>query len=660
MLKIILQQQTMAQLVQIIKTSDFLAPSPDPSGIVYISHLGNLFLADGEVDEIDNLFKGKNLFETTLKGNYVSSNLTGIDFTQEATGIAYNPQNRFLYISDDDRSRIYQVDPGKDGKYSTSDDVVSYFSTKLGSVSKSDSEDVAFSTKTGNLWVVDGLNAEVYQYTTGGQLISQFDTAKLGLLDPEGIAEDPTTGNVFVVGRPQIEGGQKVYYVFEVTSSGNLVRKIDISAANPNKPAGLTIAPNSQDPSKRSLYIVDRGDDNDDEPDENDGRIYEFLLDSNGGGGGGNPPPSQNQAPSVSAGLNQVVLYKANLDGTVVDDGLPKPGSVTTTWSKLSGSGNVTFGNSKAEDTTANFSVPGDYVLQLSASDGQLTGSSQTNIRVLDPKHTIFVTSTKESETAGGVDFTKQDILAYDNVKNSWSKYFDGSALGLSDNIKLRDFHINDDGSILLAINNPATLPGELKVDDSDVVKFIPTSTGENTSGKFELYFDGSDVGLDTSSEELDGIAFAPNGGLVISTSGSFKVPGSNGDLTGADEDLLLFTPSSTGDNTVGTWTLLFDGSDVGLSSSSEDVDGIWLEYGPNNVIKSIYLTTEGDFSVPGVNASVVTGKGGDILRFNPTSLGFDTQGTFELLPWDKSSNGIASAGLTIEGIAVASGFQGL
>ena len=65
----------------------------------------------------------------------------------------------------------------------------------------------------------------------------------------------------------------------------------------------------------------------------------------------------------------------ASLSGTVSDDGLPNPpDNVTTTWSKVSGPGTVTFSPSAtALDTTASFSVAGTYVLRLSGSDSLLS-----------------------------------------------------------------------------------------------------------------------------------------------------------------------------------------------------------------------------------------------------------------------------------------------
>ncbi|MGH9146693.1 MAG: PKD domain-containing protein, partial [Vicinamibacterales bacterium] len=67
----------------------------------------------------------------------------------------------------------------------------------------------------------------------------------------------------------------------------------------------------------------------------------------------GQAPPVVNAGQDRAVNLPNVVL----LDATVTDDGLPNPpGSVTTTWSQLSGTGTATFGNPHAIDTTVSFS----------------------------------------------------------------------------------------------------------------------------------------------------------------------------------------------------------------------------------------------------------------------------------------------------------------
>jgi hypothetical protein len=97
----------------------------------------------------------------------------------------------------------------------------------------------------------------------------------------------------------------------------------------------------------------------------------------------------------VSAGPDRTITLpaQASLDGTVTDDNLPSPPTLTTTWSKVSGPGTVTFVNANAVDTQASFSQSGTYVLQLMASDGQLSNSD------------VMQVIAQPSGSGGGADF---------------------------------------------------------------------------------------------------------------------------------------------------------------------------------------------------------------------------------------------------------------
>ena len=96
-----------------------------------------------------------------------------------------------------------------------------------------------------------------------------------------------------------------------------------------------------------------------------------------------NPAPPGNQAPSVNAGPDQNITLpaNANLSGTANDDGQPN-NQLTTTWSKVSGPGNVTFGDASALNTTATFSQDGSYVLRLTADDSQLSSTDDITVLV--------------------------------------------------------------------------------------------------------------------------------------------------------------------------------------------------------------------------------------------------------------------------------------
>jgi hypothetical protein len=231
------------------------------------------------------------------------------------------------------------------------------------------------------------------------------------------------------------------------------------------------------------------------------------------------------------------------------------------------------------------------------------------------------------SGTAGGVTFADEDILIKNMGTGTWSLYIDGSDIGLS-NTDVDAFELQPDGSLLMSFDSDFTLSGFASVDDSDVLRFTPTSTGGTTAGTWSWYFDGSDVGLTSSDEDVDAFASAPDGRLLISTLGNASVNG----VSGADEDLLAFTSTALGSTTRGTWAMYFDGSDVGLSTTSnEDVNGAWVD-----MQGKLYLTTLGSFSVNGTS-----GDGSDIIACTPGSLGNTTACTWTMY-WDGSANGFS------------------
>jgi hypothetical protein len=95
----------------------------------------------------------------------------------------------------------------------------------------------------------------------------------------------------------------------------------------------------------------------------------------------------------VNAGPDQTIMVPEDvaLDGTVTDDGLPRPPSLLTSWSKASGPGTVTFDNALAVDTRASFGAAGSYQLVLSANDGELATRDTVEIVALPPPNEVPV-----------------------------------------------------------------------------------------------------------------------------------------------------------------------------------------------------------------------------------------------------------------------------
>jgi DUF1680 family protein len=90
--------------------------------------------------------------------------------------------------------------------------------------------------------------------------------------------------------------------------------------------------------------------------------------------------------PSVEAGVDRTVVLggKTYLSGSaraLISRGGPPP----VAWNKTSGPGDVAFENAGALETTATFSAPGDYVLALTAGEGELSASDTVNVAVESP-----------------------------------------------------------------------------------------------------------------------------------------------------------------------------------------------------------------------------------------------------------------------------------
>jgi hypothetical protein len=291
-------------LVQTVDTSAWTPSSPDPSGVVYMPGRDKLAVSDSEVEEMSWLYQGVNLWETTTAQATVATD-TGrtTAFSNEPTGLSYRPSDDALLVSDDNADRIFFVRPGADGRHGTADDEVTSFSTRPHS---EDPEDVAYDTTSGDVFVIDGVGMEVYrvqagpdgQFGTSDDAWSSFDVQQYGARDPEGIDHDPASDHLFVV-------DQRSRAVYRLTKTGELVGIVDIFPASSVAAAGVALAPGSVRPDRRNLWVVDRNVDNGPDPFENDGRMYELSF-----------GPTDNNPPVV--------------DAVVIDQAAPRTDDVLT------------------------------------------------------------------------------------------------------------------------------------------------------------------------------------------------------------------------------------------------------------------------------------------------------------------------------------------
>jgi Putative Ig domain len=353
-----------ATLVRMTDTSKWSPPSPDPSGVVYMPGRDRLEVTDSEVDETTGAgYHGVNLWQTTRTGSVTD---TGTAFgypSREPTGLGYDAGTDTLFVSDDNQRRVYVVDPGSDGRFGTSDDGVGF--VNAGAYGSTDTEDPEFLPTTGHLYFLDGIGTEVYDidpvdgvFGNGNDVMRHFDVGKFGPTDWEGLSSDPSSGNLLV-------GARKEKQIYEVTTTGSLIRVIDASGIGGMRfISDLASGPATNDASRTDFWIVDRAVDNGQNPSENDGKMFEISI----GGTTSNRPPVVTNPGSMSNTVGDSVSFQiqaSDPDGDPITaygaSGLPTGLSVNPSTGLISGT------------TTA----AGTFTVTISATDSKgATGSA--------------------------------------------------------------------------------------------------------------------------------------------------------------------------------------------------------------------------------------------------------------------------------------------
>lgn len=285
-------------------------------------------------------------------------------------------------------------------------------------------------------------------------------------------------------------------------------------------------------------------------------------------------------------------------------------------------SGGLAVGSSETVtftwDTLTTNDKPGNHTLtaSLPADDNLANNTGSATVTVTDPsvpQTPLYLTIAESGTTVlGGLSVQNEDIVLYQG--GVYTMFFDGTPAlgGSSGGFAIDAFAVLNDTQVLVSVDQYGGVNGQnLTVYDEDIILFTKSGSAWVAS----MYFDGSDVGLTTSAlggtggaEGVDAIEVHA-GKILISTKGNFSVK--NG-LSGADEDVIAFAPTSTGANTAGKWSMYFDGSNYGLSNGgdSEDVDAISVD---NN--GKLYLSTKGAFAVS-TPTGPLSGTGSDVFVF--------------------------------------------
>jgi sugar lactone lactonase YvrE len=265
-----------ASIVRVTLTSVWATPSPDPMGITYDPRTRRLLISDAEVDEIPGLWKGRNLFVAKRKGNLASSR-TLKKFTVEPEDLALDNRHRSLYVTDDDLDRVFRDKPGKDGLFGTRDDVaVALVRTRrFGSF---DPEGLTWLPQKKMLIISDSTSRRIYKvrqgkdrkFGTRDDIVRSFGIHRYGFTTAEDVLVTRSTHHLLIVSSRQ-------HFILETTMRGKLVRKIGLTGLGIKAASGITFAPGT-DGSKSRLYLTDSGVDNNVNPGENDGRLFELKI----------------------------------------------------------------------------------------------------------------------------------------------------------------------------------------------------------------------------------------------------------------------------------------------------------------------------------------------------------------------------------------------
>ena len=155
------------------------------------------------------------------------------------------------------------------------------------------------------------------------------------------------------------------------------------------------------------------------------------------------PGSSENLPPAVAAGEDGRGRLGVEhlLDGQVTDDGLPT-NSVTVVWSRVSGPADATFNSPERATTLVTFDAVGEYVLRLTADDGEAVAIDQLTFTAV-PAAYVRITRPVGGET--WLIDTPQQITwesdGFDDVRIDYSNDFGATWQRITESVDVSSPH---------------------------------------------------------------------------------------------------------------------------------------------------------------------------------------------------------------------------
>jgi hypothetical protein len=300
-----------------------------------------------------------------------------------------------------------------------------------------------------------------------------------------------------------------------------------------------------------------------------------------------------NRVPVVNAGPDQVVTSPAaaTLVGSASDDGMPN-GTLSFNWSQVGGPGTVAFGNATAATTTATFSVPGVYLLRLTASDGAASGNDD-----------VTVVSNAAPVVSAGPDLTAKISLPI-SLQGSASDTTIPNPPGA---LSATWTKISGPGSVAFSNPNALTPTATFTLDGQYVLRLVVTDGYLSASDDTTVLVSNDPPIVDAGA---DIVLRMPNAAALHGSVIDTTIPVPPGVLTSSwslvsGPGTVTFADASRPDTTAtfsleGRYVLRLTGSDSLLSASDDVVVTVQVEGNPTALVVVGSGSHPGDAAIQG------------------------------------------------------------